>query len=191
MVEPLWSSLQHTINKYKNQMMYLRSQLQTSGLLVVANQGARAAFGRETPTGMPSANRMHEILQRRGSGEGNITTNKSADFGNYRTIGQSNRAGCTSRKIFEMKAPKIANQTWIDLPSAEIRSQAVEICRIIADYIDQFVVQGSLSEVATRAEAGLPISMQEVEQLTQAMVNDADPCDKAFMHAFVNTQMFN
>ena len=73
-VEPLWGSLQHSIRKYTNQMMYLRSQQQTSTMTAVST-----AQGRGTPNGYPG-----EVLSRRGSGS--IVTNKSADFGNFSTV---------------------------------------------------------------------------------------------------------
>ena len=63
--------------------------MQTSGLIGVmpssTTNGGRT-FGRGTPTGFPSSNsHMKEFVQRRGSG-GPMTTNKSADFGNFRTV---------------------------------------------------------------------------------------------------------
>ena len=54
-VEPLWASLQHSIRKYTNQMMYLK---QTSTMSAVSG-----AHGRGTPNGYPG-----EVLSRKGSG---------------------------------------------------------------------------------------------------------------------------
>ena len=65
-----------------------------------------------------------------------------------------------------MSSTRIANQNWIDLPSADIRTQTVEICRILKDAIDEYIVQGSFLEVVIRAEEGQPISMREIEELS-------------------------
>ena len=40
-----------------------------------------------------------------------------------------------TRKQFSMACTRIANQNWIDLPSAEIRTKTIEICRKIEEKI--------------------------------------------------------
>ena len=44
-------------------------------------------------------------------------------------------------------ANRIANQNWIELPSPEMRSHTLEICRLINEQIHHYVIEGSLSDI--------------------------------------------
>lgn len=179
-VAPLWSGLQHSIRKYQNQMMYLRSS-QKPSLMAVAN-----ANGRCTPTG-PPASHANEFGTRRGSGASTACTNRSADFTYFRTVRSAYNNSVTSHRQPPqqqyLNCASMANQNWVDLPSPEMRSQSVEICRIVSEQIHEHVIAGCLTEALLRS----PLSFQEVEELQQQMVRDADPPDQAFIALFVNT----
>ena len=64
-----------------------------------------------------------------------------------------------------------------------MRSQSIEICRILSEQIHQYVIEGCLTEALLRS----PLSFQQVEALQQQMICDADSPDKSFMALFVGS----